>query len=135
MEQKFKTINELNIKITNTSTKENLVDENCCTAITVCLNNNGDCFSSFVGAYNPEIVKLLRKVQKTYYRNLMKKLKQNNKEAAESVGKATPQAAVTEDATPTKKVKEKKVHERQTKENKEKVAKVEQNAYEPKIDK
>ncbi len=115
MEQKFNALNELNIKISNTSSKEVLVDETCCTAITICLNNQGDCLTSFVGAYNPEIIKLLQKVQKTYYKNLIKKLKQKN---AEVVNNITKRADVTEDATPNapeKKQKVKKVHERQTK--------------------
>lgn len=115
MEQKFNALNELNIKISNTASKEVLVDETCCTAITICLNNQGDCLTSFVGAYNPEIIKLLQKVQKTYYKNLIKKLKQKN---AEVVNNITKRADVTEDATPVepeKKQKVKKVHERQTK--------------------
>ena len=74
--EKFKALNELNIKITNND--KTLVDENCCTAITISLNNEGNVFTSFVGAYNPEIIKLLQKVQRRYYRNLIKKLKANN---------------------------------------------------------
>lgn len=115
MEQRFNALNELEIKITNSTTKEELINETCCTAITICLNNQGDCLTSFVGAYNPEIIKLLQKVQKTYYKNLIKKLKQNNKEVVNNI---TKQADVTEDATPDqpeKKQKVKKVHERQTK--------------------
>jgi len=72
--EKFKALNELNIKITNNNSV--LVDENCCTAITISLNNEGNVFTSFVGAYNPDIIKLLKKVQHKYYRNLIKKLKE-----------------------------------------------------------
>ncbi len=111
MEQRFNALNELNIKITNSSNKETLVDETCCSAITICLNNQGDCLTSFVGAYNPEIIKLLQKVQKTYYKNLIKKLKHNNQEVVDNITKSGKSEV---DATPTeppKKVREKKVHE------------------------
>lgn len=106
--EKFKALNELNIKITNND--KTLVDENCCTAITISLNNEGNVFTSFVGAYNPEIIKLLQKVQRRYYRNLIKKLKANNQEVVDNI---TKKADVTEDETPVeeKKIKTKKVHE------------------------
>lgn len=106
--EKFKALNELNIKITNND--KTLVDENCCTAITISLNNDGNVFTSFVGAYNPEIIKLLQKVQRRYYRNLIKKLKANNQEVVDNI---TKKADVAEDETPVekKKTKTKKVHE------------------------
>lgn len=106
--EKFKALNELNIKITNND--KTLVDENCCTAITISLNNDGNVFTSFVGAYNPEIIKLLQKVQRRYYRNLIKKLKANNQEVVDNI---TKKADVAEDETPVKekKIKTKKVHE------------------------
>lgn len=106
--EKFKALNELNIKITNND--KTLVDENCCTAITISLNNEGNVFTSFVGAYNPEIIKLLQKVQRRYYRNLIKKLKANNQEVVDNI---TKKADVAEVETPVeeKKIKTKKVHE------------------------
>ena len=106
--EKFKALNELNLKITNND--KTLVDENCCTAITISLNNDGNVFTSFVGAYNPEIIKLLQKVQRRYYRNLIKKLKANNQEVVDNI---TKNADVAEDETPVeeKKIKTKKVHE------------------------
>ena len=106
--EKFKALNELNIKITNND--KTLVDENCCTAITISLNNEGNVFTSFVGAYNPEIINLLQKVQRRYYRNLIKKLKANNQEVVDNI---TKKADVAEDETPVeeKKIKTKKIHE------------------------
>lgn len=83
--EKYKTLNELNIKITKN--KEVLVEEDVCTALTISLNNNGDVFTSFVGAYNPEIIKLLKKVQKTYYKGIIKKLKQQNAESVNNIAK------------------------------------------------
>lgn len=74
---KIETENELNFKVTNKG-NETLVDENCCTLLTISLNNNGDVFTTFLGAYNKDILKLLKKTQKTYYSNLLKRLKQNN---------------------------------------------------------
>lgn len=115
--EKFKALNELNIKITNNNSV--LVDENCCTAITISLNNEGNVFTSFVGAYNPDIIKLLKKVQHKYYRNLIKKLKENNQEVVDNI---TKKAEVTEDVTPVekeKKIKEKKVHENSRVKNEE----------------
>lgn len=106
--EKFKALNELNIKITNND--KTLVDENCCTAITISLNNESNVFTSFVGAYNPEIIKLLQKVQRRYYRNLIKKLKANNQEVVDNI---TKKADVAENETPVeeKKTKTKKIHE------------------------
>ena len=110
---KFETINELKIKVSNT--QETLIDESCCTALTICLNNEGDVFTSFVGAYNPEIIKMLSKVQRTYFKNLIKKLKKQNQEVVNNI---TGNADVKENATPAapqKKEKVKKVHERDKK--------------------
>ena len=108
---KFETINELNIKVTNV--KETLIDETCCTALTICLNNDGDVFTSFVGAYNPEIIKMLGKVQKRYFKNLIKKLKTQNQEVVNNItsGKVENNETVEE----PKKEKVKKVHERDKK--------------------
>lgn len=120
--EKFKTLNDLNLQVKKDD--EVLVSEGCCTALTICLNNDGDVFTSFVGAYNPEIIKLLRKVQKTYYKKLIKRLKKENRD---EVNNLTKKADVTEDITPkepVKKEKVKKVHERdlkaETKQTKEK---------------
>ena len=112
--EKYKTLNELNIKITKN--KEVLVEEDVCTALTISLNNNGDVFTSFIRAYNPEIIKLLKKVQKTYYKGIIKKLKQQN---AESVNNITKNAKINEEhkaeepsPPPTK--KHKKIKEKTT---------------------
>ena len=112
--EKFKTLNDLNLQVIKDN-NEVLVSEGCCTALTICLNNDGDVFTSFVGAYNPEIIKLLQKVQKSYYKKLIKRLKQENREV---VNNLTKKADVTENVTPTtpeKKEKVKKVHERDAK--------------------
>ena len=116
--EKFKTLNDLNIQVIKDN-KEVLVSEGCCTALTICLNNDGDVFTSFVGAYNPEIIKLLQKVQKNYYKKLIKRLKQENRDV---VNNLTKKAEVTEDVTPkepAKKEKVKKVHERDAKKQSE----------------
>lgn len=73
---KLDTENELTLKVVNNNEHE-LVNEKCCTVLTVSLNNNGEVFTSFLGAYNKEVLKLLKKAQLTYYKGLMKKLKNN----------------------------------------------------------
>lgn len=72
---KIETENELNYKVTNQTTNQTLIDENCCTLLTISLTNSGDVFTTFLGAYNEEILKLLKRTQKQYYKNLIKKLK------------------------------------------------------------
>lgn len=72
---KIETENELNFKVTNKTSKQTLIDENCCTLLTISLTNSGDVFTTFLGAYNEDILKLLKRTQKQYYKNLVKKLK------------------------------------------------------------
>lgn len=72
---KLETENELNIKVTNTNSNQTLIDENCCTLLTISLTNSGDVFTSFLGAYNHDILRLLKRTQKVYFRELIKKLK------------------------------------------------------------
>ncbi len=73
--EKIDTANELNFKVTNTNNKQTLIDENCCTLLTISLTNSGDIFTTFLGAYNEDILKLLKHTQKQYYKNLIKKLR------------------------------------------------------------
>ena len=49
--EKIDTANELNFKVTNTNNKQTLIDENCCTLLTISLTNSGDIFTTFLGAY------------------------------------------------------------------------------------
>ena len=92
---KYESLNELNLKITQGD--KTLIDELCCTAVTVALNNDGEVFTSFVGNYNAEILKLLKNVHKTYYKNLLKKLK--NKQKEESSEKTKPETEETKAET------------------------------------
>lgn len=85
--KEIKTSDNLNIKILNTEENKVLVEENCCTALTITLNKNGDVFTSFLGVYNDEILKTLKKVQKTYYKNLVTKLKKMETEQPENSNK------------------------------------------------
>ena len=57
---------------------EELVSEQACTVLTISLNNDGEIFTTFLGAYNKDILKLLKNTQKTYYKNLAKKLKKGD---------------------------------------------------------
>lgn len=72
---KIETENELNFKVTNTTSNQTLIDENCCTLLTVSLTNSGDIFTTFLGAYNEDILKMLKHTQKQYYKSLIKKLR------------------------------------------------------------
>lgn len=94
---KYESLNELNLKITQGD--KTLIDELCCTAVTVALNNDGEVFTSFVGNYNAEILKLLKNVHKTYYKNLLKKLKHKQKE--EGSEKTKPETEETKSETKT----------------------------------
>ena len=71
---KFNTENDLRLAVTGEN-EEYLVDEKCCTCINVILKNDGQIMTSFLGAHNPEIVKVLEKAQKAYFKELKKTLK------------------------------------------------------------
>lgn len=74
-EQKFKfdTDNDLTVSVTHGD--EVLVKEECCTCITIVLNNEGKIMTSFMGGHNPYIVGQLEKAQKIYFKSLKKALK------------------------------------------------------------
>lgn len=90
---KIQTENEINIKITNKLSKSVLIDEDCCTLLTISLTNEGNIFTSFLGAYNEDIIKLLKRTQKTYYKGLLKKLRNHNAEQSASDENAKTEAA------------------------------------------
>ena len=71
---KFETINELKLKVSGAKDQV-LVDEECCTCINILLKNDGQVMTSFLGAHNPEIIRLLEKAQKLYFKEIKKTLK------------------------------------------------------------
>ena len=106
--EKIDTANELNFKVTNTTNKQTLIDENCCTLLTISLTNSGDIFTPFLGAYNEDILKLLKHTQKQYYKNLIKKLRSSET----LTGKAD---VMEEENKQTEEVKQKQEPDKKTK--------------------
>lgn len=67
--------NDLRITIKK-DTGEQVIDEDCCTALTLMLKNNGELATSFLGAHNPQIVRVIEKSMKKYLKVLKSTLKQ-----------------------------------------------------------
>lgn len=72
-------LNDIHIKISN-SEGYLIVDESCCTALNIILQKDGNLQTSFLGSYNNEILKVMSKSLKVYFKNLKKKLKYKNLE-------------------------------------------------------
>src|SRR5574344_1349883 len=74
-EIKFNTPNDLVLKVLKDN-KESLIEEECCTAMTIILKNDGQICTSFLGSHNPYILKELAQAQKMYFKVLKKALKE-----------------------------------------------------------
>ncbi len=72
----FKTPNDLKVSVTK-SNGEVVIDEECCTMVSIILKNSGDIAASFFGAHNPEVVRVLEKSLKGYFKGIKKELKKN----------------------------------------------------------
>lgn len=83
-EKIFKTPNDLKINVTK-SNGEVVIDEECCTMVSIILKNTGDIAASFFGAHNPEVVKILEKSLKGYFKGIKKELKNNYKTQEEEI--------------------------------------------------
>jgi hypothetical protein len=81
MEEKenvFKCPND--IKVTIIKDKgETVLDEECCTNLSILLKNTGDIATSFFGAHSPAMIKVLEKTMKKYFKSLKKTLKEEYK--------------------------------------------------------
>ena len=75
-ENMFKTPNDLKVTVTK-SNGEVVIDEECCTMVSIILKNSGDIAASFFGAHNPEVVRVLEKSLKGYFKGIKKELKKN----------------------------------------------------------
>lgn len=64
---------------------EYIIDESCCTTISVIVKNTGEIATNFSGSHNPNLVKILGKAMKKYMRELKKKLKADYKIAREEL--------------------------------------------------
>lgn len=60
---------------------EYVVDEDCCTAISILVKNTGEIATNFSGAHSPDLVKILDKSLKKYLKELKKTLKKEYKTA------------------------------------------------------
>ena len=70
----FKCGNDLKITVSK-FTGESVLDEECCTVVGVILKNTGEIATSFLGAHNPEVIKVLEKTLKVYFKSIKKTLK------------------------------------------------------------
>ena len=123
--EKFETNNDLTLKIFSKENEE-LVSEQACTVLTISLNNDGEIFTTFLGAYNKDILKLLKNTQKTYYKNLAKKLKKGD------IPTMTPEEAKLANSLEQSPVKTKKKKTPATKKEKTKQSESIKNKKEPK---
>ena len=74
----FRCGNDLKINVSK-CTGETVLDEECCTVVGVILKNTGEIATSFFGAHNPEVIKVLEKTLKVYFKSIKKTLKQEFK--------------------------------------------------------
>ena len=74
----FKCPNDLNVKITK-SNGELVFDEDCCTNVSIILKNSGEIATSFLGSHNPQLVRILEKTLKQYFKGIKKTLRKEYK--------------------------------------------------------
>ena len=70
----FKCPNDIKITMSK-FTGEVMLDEECCTTVSVIMKNTGEIATSFFGAHNPEVIKVLEKTIKMYFKSIKKTLK------------------------------------------------------------
>lgn len=78
----FKCPNDIKVNVTKFN-GEVVLDEECCTSVSVILKNTGEIATSFFGAHNPEVVKLLEKTLSMYFKSIKKTLKNEYKKQSE----------------------------------------------------
>lgn len=76
----FKCPNDLRVTLKKDN-GEYVIDEDCCTAISILVKNSGEIATNFSGAHSPELVKILDKSLKKYLKELKKTLKKEYKTA------------------------------------------------------
>ena len=80
----FKCPNDMYLSIRKDS-GEMIIDESCCTILSVMVKNTGEINTNFSGSHNPDLVKVLSKAMKKYLRELKRKLKADYKVAREEL--------------------------------------------------
>lgn len=92
-EKLFKTPNDLKVNVTK-SNGEVVIDEECCTMVSIILKNSGDIAASFFGAHNPDVVRVLEKSLKGYFKGIKKELRKNYYDSSEEeikiIGESIP---------------------------------------------
>ena len=73
-ENLFKCPNDLKVTIVKDN-GEMVLSEDCCTNLSILVKNNGEMATSFLGAHSPEMIRVLDKSLKKYFRVLKKTLK------------------------------------------------------------
>lgn len=77
MEEKepvFKTPNDIHTVVT-VDDQSTVLDEKGCTVISIVLKNTGDIATSFLGAHNPDLIRILEKATKKYLKSIKRTLK------------------------------------------------------------
>lgn len=80
----FKCPNDMYLSIRKDS-GEMIIDESCCTILSVMVKNTGEINTNFSGSHNPDLVRVLSKAMKKYLRELKRKLKADYKVAREEL--------------------------------------------------
>ena len=80
----FKCPNDMYLSIRKDS-GEMIIDESCCTVLSVMVKNTGEINTNFSGSHNPDLVKVLSRAVKKYMRELRRKLKSDYKIAREEL--------------------------------------------------
>lgn len=76
----FKCPNDLRVTLKKDS-GEYVIDEDCCTAISILVKNTGEIATNFSGAHSHDLIKILEKSLKKYLKELKKTLKKEYKTA------------------------------------------------------
>ena len=74
----FKCANDLKVSVTKLN-GEILMNEDCCTMIQLVLKNTGEMATSFFGSHNPQVLNVLEKALKGYFKSMKKTLKKEFK--------------------------------------------------------
>ena len=80
----FKTPNDMTVKVSKFN-GEVVLEEECCTCVSIILKNSGDMATSFLGSHNPQLVKVLEKTLKQYFKSIKKELKKEYKNTEEEI--------------------------------------------------
>ena len=109
----FKCPNDIKVNVSKFN-GEVILDEECCTSVSVILKNTGEIATSFFGAHNPEVIKMLDKTLRMYFKGIKKTLKQEYKKQSEEEIKVVDEDLKEEskwDNNPVPEVKEDKKEE------------------------